>query len=29
MGAPPTELTRTTTAAHSHLGPRTWLAGRV
>src|SRR5512142_2213876 len=28
MGAPPTELISTTTTAHSHLGPRIWLAGR-
>jgi hypothetical protein len=27
-GAPPAELTSITTTAHSHFGPRIWLAGR-
>ena len=28
MGTTPAELTTVTTVAHSHFGPRTWLAGR-
>ena len=28
MGTTPAELTTVTTMAHTHLGPRTWLAGR-
>jgi hypothetical protein len=28
MGTIPAELTTVTTVAHTHLGPRTWLAGR-